>query len=195
MFTIITYELDGKLYINLTNRCSNHCVFCVRDKPDSFDYNLWLENEPSAEEVIREIGTADKYDEIIFCGFGEPTMRLDELLTVARYIKTLNKKVRLNTNGQADLVWGRPTAASMSGLIDSVSISLNAGDRTKYQERCLSEYGEAAFDAVINYARDCVRYVPEVTLSIVGDLPEEELKRCKAIAEEIGAKFRVRTLI
>lgn len=192
---MINYEIDGKLYINLTNRCSNRCTFCVRDKPDDFEFDLWLEREPAAEEVIREIGTAEKYGEIVFCGFGEPTERLPELLEIARYLKTLNKKVRLNTNGQADLIWHRRTAPELTGLIDAVSISLNAGDRENYEKRCLPEFGAGAYDAVLAYARDCVRCVPEVTLTVVDILTPNELSRCAAAATEIGASFRVRKLI
>ncbi len=156
---------------------------------------MWLEKEPELDEVISAIGGAEGYDEIVFCGFGEPTERLPLLLEVAGYLKSLNKKVRLNTNGLGDRIWNRPIAPELAGLIDVVSVSLNAGDKEKYNERCLSDFGESAFDSVIKFASDCVRYVPKVVLSVVDILPEEELKKCELIAEEIGADLRVRKLI
>lgn len=187
--------MGGKLYINLTNRCTNRCTFCVRNNTDGFGYDLWLETEPTVADVVAEIGTADPYEEVVFCGFGEPTERLPELLEIAEYLKTLNKKVRLNTNGLADRRWNRPVALELAGRIDAVSISLNAGDKTTYQERCQSAFGESAFDSVVAFAASCVPVIPEVTLSVVDILPENERKRCAEIAHEIGADFRVRTLI
>lgn len=192
---MITYDIDGKLYLNLTNRCPNNCVFCVRDKADSFNYDLWLKEEPELDEIIKEIGKAEKYDKVIFCGFGEPTVRLPLLLEVAKYLKSLNKKVRLNTNGLSDRIWNKPTAPEMKGLIDIISISLNAADKYKYQERCLSDFGESAFDSVISFARECVKYIPKVVLSVVDVMPEDEIKKCEQIAKEIGAEFRIRALI
>lgn len=189
---MITYELDGKLYINITNRCTNSCSFCIRTQSKTFEYDLWLDREPAADEIIAEIGTADKYEEVVFCGFGEPMIRLPELLEVARYLKKLNKKVRVNTNGQADLIWGRKVARELEGLVDHISISLNAGDPVTYQELCSSEYGERAHQAIIDFAVECLKYIPQVTLSVVDVISEEEIEKCRQIAAKAGASFRVR---
>lgn len=189
---MITYDIDGKLYINMTNRCTNSCSFCIRTDSDTFEYDLWLDREPSVEEIIADIGDAAEYDEVVFCGFGEPMMRLPELLEVAKYLKKLNKKVRVNTNGHADLIWNRNVAPELEGLVDSISISLNAGDPEHYQQMCLSEFGERAYEALIGFAQECVKYVPEVTLSVVDVIPEDEISKCAEIAAEAGTIFRVR---
>jgi TatD family-associated radical SAM protein len=191
---MITYELGGKLYINITNRCTNDCSFCIRSNSKTFEYNLWLDKEPDADQIIKEIGNAEKYAEIVFCGFGEPMVRLPELLQVARYIKKLGKKVRVDTNGQADLIWNRPVAPELSGLVDSISISLNAGSAEYYQKLCNSEFGEGAYESIIDFAKQCLKYIPEVTLSVVDVIPESEIEKCAAIAADIGAKFRVRNM-
>ncbi len=190
----ITYELDGKLYLNLTNRCTNNCSFCIRNTPEALPYDLYLEREPDIAEIIREIGTAEKYEEVIFCGFGEPMIRLPALKEVAAYLKQLGKKVRLNTNGQADLIWNRPVAPELAGLIDAISISLNAGSEARYQELCASRFGRGVFDAIVSFALQCVQVIPEVTLSVVDVLSISEIQACAAIAEGIGASFRVRPL-
>ncbi len=167
----------------------------MREKPESFGYDLWLDKEPEFDEVISALGTAEGYDEVVFCGFGEPTERLPLLLEVAKYLKSLNKTVRLNTNGLGDRIWNRPIAPELSGLIDVVSVSLNAGDKERYRERCASDFGESAFESVVKFAGECVRHVPKVVLSVVDILPEDELKKCEQIAKEIGADFRIRKLI
>ena len=191
---MITYELGGKLYINMTNSCPNNCSFCIRSNSSTFEYDLWLQKEPDAREIIEEIGNAEPYDEVVFCGFGEPMVRLPELLEVARHIKSLGKKVRVNTNGQADLIWKRSVAPELNGLVDSISISLNAGTAEYYQELCESEFGNDAFEAIIEFAKQCLIYVPEVTLSVVDVIPQSEIEKCREIAAKVGTKFRVRSM-
>ncbi len=195
----ICYVLDDSLYINLTNRCSNACTFCVRDKDCGIgDVNLWLETEPTTEEIIEDVNrfNPDKYKEVVFCGYGEPTMRLPELLEVAKHIKeNYHVPIRINTNGQADLMYEEAVPPMFSGLIDAVSISLNAKNKEEYQEICQSFYGEKSFDALIQFAKDCTAYVPEVIMSVVDVLPQEDIEACKKIAEDAGARLRVRALI
>ncbi len=209
---IITYELGNKLYINLTNRCSNSCDFCLRTaKANNFTHEdwrsdkdlggvgseLWLDKEPSVEEVIGSLESRDLYiyEEIVFCGFGEPTERIDECIEVARWLKTKNLKVRLNTNGQANLIHGRDVTPEMAGLFDVVSISLNNKNAKEYQEACHSEFGEEAFGALIEFGKRCVDLGIETVFSVVDLLPSEDIEQCRAIAESVGASLRVREYI
>jgi TatD family-associated radical SAM protein len=190
------YKIDAALYINLTNWCGNACDFCIRNGNDGIeDYKLWLKKEPSAADVIALIGDPKKYKEIVFCGFGEPLKKLDELKTIAKYVKDGGGVVRVNTNGQAGLIFGRDIVPELVGLVDKINVSLNASDRAKYQKICHSCYGEAAFDAMIAFARACVERLPEAVLSVVETIGAEEIKKCRALAKSIGAKLRVRKMI
>ncbi|MDP2892689.1 MAG: TatD family nuclease-associated radical SAM protein [Bacillota bacterium] len=187
------YEIKGSVYINLTNECTNKCGFCLRSRMDGVaGYNLWLEKEPTAEEVIAQMKKYSDYSEVVFCGFGEPMLRMDTLLEVARYAKSTGKRVRINTNGQASLYHGRNVAKELQGLVDCVSISLNALDAARYDALCHSIFGKKAHKAVLEFASECKKYVPEVVLSVVDILPESEIKKCEELAEKMGAKFRIR---
>lgn len=195
----ICYVLDNTLYINLTNRCTNRCTFCVRDKDCGIgDVNLWLDKEPTVEEIIEDVKKFNpaQYDETVFCGYGEPTMRLDTLLQVAAFIKEqYQTTLRINTNGQANLYYKKDITPQLAGLIDVVSISLNAKNAEEYDAICKSVYGEESFFALIDFAKKCTMHVPSVIMSVVDILPEEDIKACKIIAEKAGAKLRVRALI
>ena len=195
----ICYALENSLYINLTNRCTNECTFCVRDKDCGIgDVNLWLEREPTLEEVIEDIKKFNpkNYNEVVFCGYGEPTLRLDVILGAAKFIKeNYNSRIRINTNGHANLVYKRDVTPEFHGLIDVASISLNAKNAKEYNEICKCAYGEAGFDTMLDFAKCATKHIPEVVLSIVDVLPEEDIEECKKIAEKAGAKLRVRTLI
>lgn len=198
----ITYRLNGSLYLNITNRCSNRCRFCIRQNGDSVGdaKSLWLDKEPDREEILKAVFANDlsKFHEIVFCGYGEPMERLDDVVWLSRQIKSKNGagiKIRVNTNGQADLIHGRRTAPELSGAVDAVSVSLNAPDAEKYQELCHSQFGKKVFDAIIAYTKDCVNFVPEVTMSVVDVMPKEDIEKCSEIAKAAGAQFRVRELI
>lgn len=195
----ICYVLGNTLYINVTNRCTNRCSFCVRDKDCGIgDVNLWLEREPTAEEMMEDIKKFNpkNYDEVVFCGYGEPTMRLDAVLACAKFIKeNFGSKIRINTNGQANLFYGENVAPRLKGLIDVVSISLNAKNADEYDKMCKSIYGKESFQALIDFAKECKQYVPEVVMSVVDILPQEDIAVCRRIAEDAGAKLRVRELI
>lgn len=194
----IVYKVHNNLYINLTNRCSSSCTFCIRQSRDHMEDSdsLWLEHEPDLEEVKDAFRAFDvsRYDEIVFCGFGEPTERFDLLLQVARYVKeTFHKPIRLNTNGQGDLINGRSIAPELSGLIDVVSISLNNPDASRYQALVRSKFGEAAFSAMLSFAKTAKDYVPKVVMSTVSTtLTPEEEKRCQEICNELGVTYRIR---
>ena len=187
------YKLYDALYINLTNRCTNACNFCIRDGREGMgDYNLWLDKEPTAEEVIKEIGDPTQYSEIVFCGFGEPMIKLDELIEIAKEVKKRGGKVRINTNGHANIYHGENVVPKLKGIVDVISISLNAPTVEQYQEICRSRYGLKAFDAMLDFARECVGTIPEVVMSVVDVLSPEDIEKCRKIAEDIGATFRLR---
>jgi len=198
-FTIL-YEVHNNLYVNLTNKCPCACTFCLRQNHDSLnpdsDDTLWLEREPSLEEVKAEFDKFDmsKYDELVFCGYGEPTERLDVLLQVAKFVKEkYGKTIRVNTNGQANLIWGRDTTADFEGLVDVISISLNNPDPKKYQEIVRSKFGDVSFDAMIKFAGDVRKYVPSVVLSTVATtISHEEEVKCQEICDKLGVTYRIR---
>lgn len=196
MANTYTYRLGNSLYINLTNRCTNACDFCLRNCSKGYGgYELWLDREPEAAEVIREIGDPATYEEIVFCGFGEPVLRLDALCEIARYVKSRGGKIRLNTNGQGNLIHGRSIVKDLKGLIDIVSISLNASNAQEYQNACHSEFGESAYYSLLVFARECSAASIEVVLSVVDIIGPEEVEKCKLIADSVGAKLRVRKFI
>ena len=194
----ITYEGRNSIYVNITNRCPCDCVFCLRNNKDHvFNADsLWLEREPTVKEICDSIDAWDltKYDEVVFCGYGEPTERLDDLLQVASYIKSKGEtKIRINTNGLTDLIYGEKTSNKLKGLIDTVSISLNATNREDYFKMVRPKFGIESYDAMLSFARDCTKYVPEVIMTIVDVVTsKEEQATCQKICESIGAKLRVR---
>lgn len=201
MMTIV-YEVEGKLYINLTNRCPNHCDFCIRQNGDGAygSDSLWLEHEPSCDEVMAALAAAEpmQYDEVVFCGYGEPTCRLDILLAVAKEIRAAypHLSIRLNTNGQASLIAGEDAAPLFAGLFDVVSISLNEANATAYDALCHSTFGEAAFDGILAFAAAVKAFVPQVVFTVVREfLSPDALSACYAISEERGIPLRVRTYI
>ena len=194
----ILYKVHNNLYINLTNRCPYSCTFCLRQKMDKVGESdtLWLLREPTAEEVIEEFKKwdVDSFHEIVFCGFGEPTEAFDVLKKVAEFIKSkYNKSIRLNTNGVGNLINKRNIAPELKGLIDTVSISLNNPDPEEYAKLVRSKYGEKSFQEMINFAKECKKYVPNVVMSTVDTtISHEEEKKCKEICDKIGAEYRIR---
>ena len=194
----IVYDYFGGLYINLTNKCPNACRFCIRNFTDSLGDadSLVLDKDPSVEEVKAELRQWDvsRYDEVVFCGYGEPTERLKDLLELAAFIKaSWGKPVRINTNGLADLIWGEETAPWLKGKIDMVSISLNEADRDKYYDLCMPRFGRESYDAILKYIQDVKQYVPQVTVSVVSSaISRESLDKCCAKAAELGVEFKMR---
>ena len=194
----ILYKVHNNLYVNLTNRCPCACTFCLRQTMDRIGESdrLWLEKEPSAQEVIDEFAKWDmsQFEELVFCGFGEPTMALDTLLLVARYVKdTFQKSIRINTNGLGDLIHGRDITPDFVGLIDTISISLNTPNAQRYHELVRSKFGDQSFDAMIRFARNCVKAVPHVVMTTVATtLTKEEEAQCQEICDSIGASYRIR---
>lgn len=193
---IYVYPHAGALYINLTNQCTNDCVFCLRTKMDGIDgNNLWLDKEPSTADIIEQLGDMEGYEEIVFCGFGEPLIKLKEVLEVAEYVKQKGKKTRVNTNGHASVFHKRDVPKLLKGLIDVVSISLNAIEPKHYQKLCRSEYGEEGFKHMIEFAKDCVAQGIRTKLSVVDVIGKEEIEEAQKLAQTIGAELRVRQYI
>ena len=194
----VTYEGRNAIYVNITNRCPCACVFCLRHNKDHvFNADsLWLEREPTVKEICDSIDAWDltKYDELVFCGYGEPTERLDDLLAVAAYVKERgNTKIRINTNGLADLIHGEKTARKLKGLIDTVSISLNATNKEDYLRLVRPKFGIGSYDAMLSFAKDCTEYVPEVVMTVVDVVTsKEEQEKSRKICESIGATLRIR---
>lgn len=199
----LTYVIEEKIYINLTNRCSNNCVFCIRNNHDGLEgygmkgYNLWLNNEPCADDIIKQLelfGVAN-FNEVVFCGFGEPIYRWDEIKQISEYVHKCNGKTRINTNGQAKLILGYDITWEIGKYIDTVNVSLNATDATKYQEVCCSVFGSRAYDVMLEFARNCVKNNVRTVLSVVDCIGKEEIEKAKFIANEIGAELRIRNMI
>ena len=194
----ILYGYGAGVYVNLTNRCPCRCEFCIRQMTDSLGGadSLWLKREPSVDEVIEEMKRWDLSGpgEVIFCGYGEPLVRLDEVLELCGWLRShTQRRVRVNTNGLSDLIHGRETAPLLKGKFDAVSVSLNAPDARAYNELCHPEFGEKAFDAILHFTEEVKRAVPDVTMSVVSVISPEAIERCRTIAQEqLGVKFRVR---
>ncbi len=194
----ILYEVGSGLYVNLTNHCPCACTFCLRQTRDHMENSgsLWLEHTPSLEEVLAEFGKFDmsRYKELVFCGFGEPMEALDTLLAVARFVKERwQTPIRINTNGLGDLICGKPVAPLLEGLIDTVSISLNTPDPQRYLELVRPKFGAGSYEAMLQFARDCTRYVPKVVFTTVETtLTPEEEDQCREICRSVGAEYRIR---
>lgn len=195
---VILYEVHENLYVNMTNRCPCACTFCLRQTKDEMNNSgsLWLEREPSVEEVIAEFDKFDmtKYKELVFCGFGEPTERLEELLKVAAFAKEkFHIPIRINTNGLSDLIYGKDTAPMYEGLIDTISISLNTPDREDYLKLTRSKFGIQSHDALLRFAGNVSKYVPNVILSTVKTtITEQEEQECREICNKLGVTYRIR---
>ena len=194
-----TYRVGNGLYVNLTNRCPCACTFCIRQNGDGVygSGSLWLEREPTADEVCASIEkNLANCTELVFCGYGEPTERLDALLEVAGRFRAAHPgiPIRVNTNGLSDLIAGEPTAHRFKGLVDAVSISLNAPTAEEYVVLCRPKFGVAAYPALLKFAEEVKRYVEDVTLTVVGTdaLTPEKESACRRIAREHGVLLRVR---
>ena len=194
----ITYPVSKGIYVNITNRCPCDCIFCIRNHQDHVykSDTLWLDREPTVQEICDSIDTwnLQEYEEVVLCGFGEPTERIYDLLEVAKYIKSKSDiKIRINTNGLADLIWNESTASKLKGLIDSVSVSLNATNKEDYCDVVRPKFGVESFDAMLKFTKDCTEYVPEVMMTVVDVVTtKEEQEICRKICESVGATFRVR---
>jgi len=190
----IAYEIRDSLYLNITNRCTNMCDFCVRSQTEFVKgHNLKLEGEPTIEEILDAVGNPAKYKEVVFCGYGEPTLRLDVIKAVSRAIKKQGAKIRVVTNGHGDIINGHTIANDLAGLVDRFSVSLNTDTSSKYNDICKPEFGPDTYGRILDFIRSLVHSGIEVEVTCL-DLPGVDIKRCEAIAREMGVKFRLRSL-
>jgi TatD DNase family protein len=188
----IVYEMWGNLYLNITNRCTNECTFCIRYQTDVlWGYNLKLDREPTVEEIVEAIGDPKRYREVVFCGYGEPTVRLDVIRQVGAEVRRRGGRVRIDTNGQGNLIWSRNITPELAEVADAVSVSMNAHDADTYDRLCRPTKGGGVFEHVLSFVRACKRAGLEVTVSVV-DVPGIDLAKSEALARELGVSFRVR---
>lgn len=203
---IITYETQSStykdkkaLYINATNKCNNRCTFCHRfnrELDDSRMDELWLEHEPKKEEILEAalLKKPENYDTIVFCGYGEPTCRLDDILWVAQKLKENNSiEIRLNTNGLADTLYNEDVTPRLKGKIDIVSVSLNAKNKEEYDALC-RPMAKDAFEHLLTFTKNAGRYT-KTYMTVIDSLPEEDIKACQKLAQDAGAKLKVRTYL
>ena len=189
------YVINNKIYINLTNRCSNKCDFCIRQgRKGMADTTLWIEEEPDAEDVIAQLpANLDEYDgEVVFCGFGEPTYNLETLDEVASYLHCVDKTTRINTNGQANLINGCDVTDLIVTSCDVINVSLNECNATKYQAHCKSVYGREAYDAMLEFAKLCKERGGNVVFSVVDSIGAADIAECQRLADKMGIPLRVR---
>ena len=200
----ISYEYEGALYVNLTNRCDCRCVFCLRHnghKGSIYADDLWLDHEPSRQEALDDLLARDysQYRELVFCGFGEPMYRTDDLLWLVDRLKEQVPNlpsVRINTNGHANLILGRDVTPELKGRIDTISISLNGSTAEEYCAVTKPKDGVKAWEAMLDFAKKARDYVPHVVMTIVDkDKTPEEIERCRKITQELGVTLRIRAYI
>jgi TatD family-associated radical SAM protein len=199
----ITYEYGGNLYVNTTNRCDYNCTFCLRHNTASggsiYTHNLWLRREPTREEILASIEGWDlsKYEQLVFCGFGEPSYRIDDICWVIDRLHEHGRRpfIRMDTNGTGCLIHGRDICPQFAGRFDKVSISLNNATAEQYDAVCHPQL-PGSYEAMKAFAKEVHRYVPQVMMTVVDTIPPEEIERCRRICEdELGAAFRVREYI
>ena len=187
----IAYKIRDSLYLNITNKCTNKCGFCIRSRTNYVKgHNLRLEREPSALQIIKAVKNPKAYKEVVFCGIGEPMLRLDVVKKVAGWVKDHGGKVRINTNGQGNLIHKRNILPELKGIVDSFSISLDAEDEKKYEKICKPTI-KGAFNGIISFIKEAEKVVPEVKITVV-KIPEIDMDKCKAIAKDLGVELKVR---
>ena len=191
----LVYRIENKLYINLTDRCTLACEFCpkIQGSMDVHEYNLLLSTRHSVEEYRQAIGDAGQYDEIVFCGFGEPTLRLKELLAIAKYCKQAGAPVRVNTDGLGNLVNKHNILPELAECVDALSVSMNAQNEEVYDRHCVPAL-KGSYDSMLDFLRLAPDYIPDTTATAIDGLEGVDIKACEAIAKELGVKFRRRVL-
>ena len=190
--TKIAYQIRDSLYLNITNQCTNACIFCA--KFNDFvvkGHELKLDHEPSVTEIKQAIGDPTRYREVVFCGYGEPLLRLELIKEVAGWLKQQGVAVRINSDGQANLVHKRNILPELNGLVDTISISLNAADAENYQRLCQSAYGTKSYQAVKDFLQQAGNHIPEVIATAV-TYPGIDIAACEQVAKELGVTFRAR---
>lgn len=188
----IAYRIRNSLYLNITNRCSNRCSFCAKFEDFTVKgHFLMLDHEPDFEEVMAAIGDPAPYEEVVFCGYGEPLLRLELVKELATALKRKGCRIRINTDGQANQVYGRDVLPELAGLVDCISVSLNAGDADTYARLCNTPFGDAGFHSVCKFLKEAGRYIPKVVATAV-TVPGVDTAEARKVAESLGVEFRER---
>lgn len=191
----LVYQIDDRLYVNLTDRCTLACTFCPKHNgcTEVKGHELYLSERPDVEQIIKLIDDPTRYAEIVFCGFGEPTLRLKDLLKIARVVKTKGGQTRINTDGLANRVHKRDVTGEMAECIDALSISLNAQDETTYNKHCAPSL-KGSHAEVLDFIEAAAKVIPDVSATAIDGLEGVDVKQCAALTEARGAKFRARYL-
>ena len=193
----ILYTYKNQVYVNLTNKCDCACTFCIRSHQDSVGDSadtLWHKADPALEEVIAALDAFDftGYDELVYCGYGEPTCALDILIRSAEYAKEkYGVKIRVNTNGLANLYYGRDVIPELAAVVDCVSISLNAPTAEEYTAVTRPKF-DHAFEGMLEFAAECAKKIPDVRFTVVDVLPGKDIEASRVLAESMGIGLRVR---
>ncbi len=194
--TRIAYPIRSSLYLNITDRCTLECQFCPKHTeqgPVVHDFDLSLSHRPEIEEIINSIGNPADYEEVVFCGFGEPTLRFKVLLEIARWIKAHGGAVRVNTDGLANLVNKRNVLPEMQGLVDSLSVSMNAHNPELYARHCQPAL-PGSWEAMLAFLEEAPKYIPRVTATAIDGMDGVDIKACEKLAAQLGVEFRRRKL-
>lgn len=195
----IVYTLDGGVYLNITNKCPCNCAFCIRSRGDAVGdaKELWFDKEPDFNEIkaaVDAYGFSD-VDSAVFCGYGEPTNAYDNLVKTAQYLRQINPhiKLRLNTNGLSDLINSKPTAKELSSLFDVISVSLNEPTSEQYDKITRNCFEGRAFDAMLEFTKECVKYCKRVVMTVVDVISGEDIEKSRRVCLSTGAEFKVRS--
>ncbi len=192
----IIYTYKDQVYLNITNKCDCSCTFCIRSQKDTIGdaKEMWFKKDPDIAEIKHAIDTFDfsNFNEVVFCGYGEPTCALENLLLTAGYIKEkLGLQTRLNTNGLANLYYKRDIIPELAKVIDKVSISLNAPTKEKYHEVTRPQF-ENAFEGLLEFAKEAAQTFSDAQLTIVDVLPADDIDACQRLADNLGIRLRIR---
>jgi TatD family-associated radical SAM protein len=192
---IISYRIGPRLYLSITDRCTLECAFCPKTQGDPRvrDYDLTMDHRPEVAEIIAAIDDPARYEEVVFCGYGEPTLRLKVLLEVAHWIRQRGGRVRVNTDGLANLVHKENVLPLLGECVDALSVSLNAQDEATYDRHCQPNL-PGSFRAVLEFLRAAPAHVPEVTATAIDGLDGVDIAACERLAGSLGVAFRRREL-
>lgn len=195
MTQTIAYRIANRLYLSITDRCTLDCAFCPKTREDFHvrGYDLTMDHRPDVAEIIAAIDDPTRYDEVVFCGYGEPTLRLKVLLQVAAYIKQHGGRVRVNTDGLVNLVHKDDMLPEMAKVVDALSVSLNAQDEATYERHCRPNL-PGSYQAMLRFLQEAPRYIPEVTATAIEGLEGVDIAACQQLAERLGVRFRKRVL-
>ncbi len=191
----IAYTIGNCRYVSINDRCTLECTFCPKTQGSMrvHEFDLTMNHRPDAQEIIDAIGAPEQYDEVVFCGFGEPTLRLNVLLEVARAVKDRGARVRVNTDGLSNLVHKDNTLPALGECVDAFSVSMNAQNKAVYDLHCCPNL-PGSYEAMLDFLKAAPRFVSEVTATAIDGLEGVDIEACETLARELGVNFRRRVL-